>query len=77
MPLIQLIVILIVIGLLLWLIETQIPLDPTIKMIIRIVIILAVILWLLSIVGLLPARIGHAATLGRMFARRAVAYLAA
>lgn len=58
MPLIQLIVILIVIGLLLWLIETQLPIDATIKMIIRIVIVLAVILWLLSIVGLLPARIG-------------------
>jgi hypothetical protein len=59
MPLIQLIVILIVIGLLLWLIETQLPIDPTIKMIIRLIIILAVILWLLSVVGLLPARIGR------------------
>jgi hypothetical protein len=58
MPLIQLIVLLVVVGLVLWLVETQIPMDPTIKTIIRIVIVLAVIIWLLSLVGLLPARIG-------------------
>jgi hypothetical protein len=65
MPLIQLIVLLVVVGLVLWLVETQIPMDPTIKTIIRIVIVLAVIIWLLSLVGLLPARIGHAEVLGR------------
>jgi hypothetical protein len=68
MPLIQLIVLLVVVGLVLWLVETQIPMDPTIKTIIRIVIVLAVIVWLLSLVGLLPARIGHAQVLGRMLA---------
>jgi hypothetical protein len=68
MPLIQLIVLLVVVGLVLWLVETQIPMDPTIKTIIRIVIVLAVVIWLLSLVGLLPARIGHAQVLGRMLA---------
>lgn len=68
MPLIQLIVVLIVIGLILYLVETLLPLDPTIKQIIRVVIVLAVILWLLSLVGLIPARIGHAEVLRRMFA---------
>ncbi len=68
MPLIQLIVLLVVVGLVLWLVETQIPMDPTIKTIIRIVIVLAVIVWLLNLVGLLPARIGHAQVLGRMLA---------
>jgi hypothetical protein len=64
MPLIQLIVVLVVVGLILWLVETQIPMDPTIKMIIRVVIVIAVILWLLTLVGLLPGgtlRVGHAA----------------
>ena len=59
MPLLQLIVVLIVIGLILYLVETLLPIDPTIKQIIRVVIVLAVILWLLSLVGLLPARIGR------------------
>jgi hypothetical protein len=64
MDLIQLIVLLVVVGLVLWLVETQIPLDPTIKMIIRIVIVLAVIIWLLSLVGLLPAHIGRVSASG-------------
>jgi hypothetical protein len=54
MFLFQLIVILIVLGLLLYVVETLLPIDPTIKLAIRVVIVLAVILWLLSLVGLLP-----------------------
>lgn len=61
MPLLQLVVVLIVIGLILYLVETLLPIDPTIKQIIRVVIVIAVILWLLSLVGLIPARISHAA----------------
>jgi hypothetical protein len=59
MPLIQLIVVLIVIGLILYLVETLLPIDPTIKQVIRVVIVLALILWLLSLVGLIPARISR------------------
>jgi hypothetical protein len=66
MPLIQLIVVLIVIGLLLYIVESLLPIDPTIKMVIRVLILIAVILWLLSLVGLLPARIGAAAPLVRL-----------
>jgi hypothetical protein len=58
MPLLQLIVVLIVIGLILYLVESLLPLDPAIKQVIRVVVVLAVILWLLSLVGLIPARIG-------------------
>jgi len=57
MPLLQLIVVLIVIGLILYLVETLLPIDPAIKNVIRVVVILAVVLWLLSLVGLIPARI--------------------
>ena len=49
MPLIQLVVVLIVIGVLLWLINSYIPMDPTIKKIINAVVIIAVVLWLLSL----------------------------
>jgi len=54
MLLIQLVVVLIVIGVLLYVVETLLPIDPNIKLVIRVVVLLAVILWLLSIVGLIP-----------------------
>lgn len=57
MPLLQLVVVLIVIGLILYLVETLLPIDPTIKQIIRVVIVIAVILWLLSLVGLIPREV--------------------
>lgn len=55
--LISIIVTLIVIGLLLYLIGL-IPMDATIKQIIRVVVIIAVIIWLLQSFGLLGP-IGH------------------
>ena len=53
MPLISIIVVLCVIGVILWLIDTYLPLDPTIKRIIQIVIIVVIILWLLQVFGLM------------------------
>jgi hypothetical protein len=47
MELIQLVVILIVIGVLLWLVNTYIPMDDRMKQIINAVVIIAVVLWLL------------------------------
>ncbi len=52
MPLLQVVVLLIVVGVLLWLVNAFIPMDPTIKRIINIVVIIAVVLWLLSVFGL-------------------------
>jgi hypothetical protein len=57
MPLISLVIVLIVIGLLLYLVEALLPIDPSIKLVIRVVVLLAVILWLLSLVGLIPGRV--------------------
>jgi hypothetical protein len=54
MELIQLIVVLIVVGVLLWAVNTFIPMEPHIKQILNVVILIAVILWLLTIFGLLP-----------------------
>jgi hypothetical protein len=68
MPLIQLIVVLLVIGVLLYVVESLLPIDPAIKNIIRIIILLAVVIWLLSLVGLLPGgnvRVGHLSSLAR------------
>jgi hypothetical protein len=53
MPLIQLIVILVVIGVILWMINSYIPMQSTIKKILNAVIIIAVIIWLLSVFGLI------------------------
>jgi hypothetical protein len=53
MPLINLIITLIVVGVLLWLVNTYIPMDRKIKSILNVVIVIAVVLWLLSAFGLL------------------------
>ncbi len=53
MSVLTIIIILIVIGFLLWLVNTKIPMDATIKTIINIVVIVVVVLWLLKATGLL------------------------
>jgi hypothetical protein len=47
MDLITLIVVLVVIGLLMWLINAKVPMEPTIKQILNIAVIIFVVLWLL------------------------------
>jgi len=53
MPLINLIIILVVVGVLLWLVNTHIPMDAKIKKIINIVVIIIVVIWLLSVFGII------------------------
>ena len=53
MPLINLVIILVVIGVILWLINNYIPMDRRIKSIINIVVVIAVIIWLLSVFGVI------------------------
>jgi hypothetical protein len=53
MPLINVVVTLIVVGVLLWLINTYIPMDGKIKNLLNIVVVIAVVLWLLSAFGLI------------------------
>ena len=61
MPLITLIVVLIVVGVLLWLVNTFLPMDPKIKSILNVVVIIAVVLWLLALFlpGIGTIRIGR------------------
>jgi hypothetical protein len=53
MPLINLIIVLVVIGLILWAVNAYIPMDANIKKILNVVVIIAVVLWLLSVFGVL------------------------
>jgi hypothetical protein len=53
MPLISVVIVLIVVGVLLWLVNTYIPMDQKIKTIINVVVVIAVVLWLLNVFGVL------------------------
>lgn len=53
MPLITVVITLIVVGVLLWLVNSFIPMDAKIKQILNIVVVIAVVLWLLSAFGVL------------------------
>jgi hypothetical protein len=52
MPLIQVVVVLIVVGVILWLINRFIPMAGSIKSILNAVVVIAVILWLLNVFGI-------------------------
>ena len=53
MSLISLVVTLIVVGVLLWLVNTYIPMDGKIKKILNVVVVICVIIWLLYAFGIL------------------------
>jgi len=53
MSLINVVIVLIVIGVLLWLVNTYIPMDGKIKNILNVVVVIAVVLWLLQAFGVL------------------------
>ena len=53
MPLVQVVLVLIVVGVLLWLVDRFIPMAPTIKSILNAVVTIAVVLWLLTVFGLM------------------------
>lgn len=51
MTLLSLIVSLLVVGVLLWLINTYVPMDAKIKALLNIVVVIVVVLWLLQALG--------------------------
>jgi hypothetical protein len=53
MSLLTIVVVLIVVGVLLWLVNTYIPMDSKIKSILNAVVVIVVVLWLLQAFGLL------------------------
>jgi cation transporter-like permease len=52
MPLIQILLALVVVGVLLWLVNRFIPMEGSIKSILNAVVVIGVVLWLLNIFGL-------------------------
>ncbi len=52
MPLMQIVIALIVVGILLWLVNRFIPMQATIKSIVNAVVVIAVVVWLLNVFGL-------------------------
>jgi hypothetical protein len=55
MPLVQVIVLLIIVGVVLFLINQYVPMAASIKSILNAVVVIAVILWLLNVFGLLSS----------------------
>jgi len=53
MPIINLIITLVVVGVILWVINAYIPMQSTIKKILNAVVVIGVIVWLLSVFGVI------------------------
>ena len=53
MPLIQVLLVLIVVGVLLWLVNNFIPMAGSIKSILNAVVVICVVVWLLNVFGLM------------------------
>ena len=53
MPLINLLIVLVVVGVILWVINSYIPMQATIKKIMNVVVVIAVIIWLLNVFGVI------------------------
>ena len=58
MPLLTIVIVLIVVGVLLWLVNTYIPMDGKIKSILNAVVVIVVVIWLLQAFGLLGSLSG-------------------
>lgn len=55
MPLLQVVIVLIVVGVLLWLVNNYIPMQATVKKLLNAVVVIALVLWLLNVFGLLDS----------------------
>ena len=55
MPLVSVLIVLIVVGVLLWLVNSYIPMDAKIKNILNIVVAIVLVLWLLRAFGVLDS----------------------
>jgi hypothetical protein len=55
MSLLTILLVLVVVGVLLWLVNTYIPMDRKIKNILNAVVVIIVIIWLLKVFGLLTS----------------------
>lgn len=51
MPIIQILLVLVIVGVCLWLVQTYIPMAAPIKTVITVVVVLCLVVWLLQIFG--------------------------
>lgn len=47
-------VVLVIVGICLYLVETYIPMAQPIKIVIRVIVVLFLVIWLLSLIGVVP-----------------------
>jgi hypothetical protein len=59
MPLVSVLVVLIIAGVVLWLINTYVPMAPPIKTALNVVVVLILCLWLLSLFGIGDIYVGR------------------
>jgi hypothetical protein len=52
MSLLTILLVLIVVGILLWLVNTYIPMDSKIKTILNVVVVIVIIVWILKVFGI-------------------------
>lgn len=55
MPLLTIIIVILVVGVILWLINSYIPMQGTIKGILNAVVVIVLVLWLLNVFGVLDS----------------------
>jgi hypothetical protein len=55
MPLLTVVLVIIIAGVLLWLANTYIPMQDTMRSILNAVVVIAIVLWLLSVFGILDS----------------------
>jgi len=55
MPILTILLVLIVVGVILWLVNTYIPMDRKIKSILNVVVVIVVVIWLLQAFGVLSS----------------------
>lgn len=59
MSLVNILIVLVIVGVVLWLVNTYIPMAPPIKTVITVVVVLVLCLWLLSLFGIGDVYIGR------------------
>ena len=55
MPVLTIIIVILVVGVILWLINSYIPMQRTIKSILNAVVVIILVIWLLKVFGLLAS----------------------
>jgi len=55
MPILTIIIVILVVGVILWLVNTYIPMQSTIKSILNAVVIIVLVIWLLKVFGVLDS----------------------